>query len=100
MIETSNEELIKFIEEGYFFNFCAAYALNKGFKDAMKSKKEVVFTIGDYNVIFDPETASFKLTHKIYFARIIHAYYNEVVFIGDDEAEVINELLTEFKKEL
>jgi hypothetical protein len=40
------------------------------------------------------------LSHKIYFARIITAYYDGVNFIGDDENEIINELLIEFEKEI
>lgn len=99
-IITSNEELKQLIKDGYFFNFCIAFALNKGFRDAIKEKKEVTFSVGDYEVKFDAAQMCFILTHKEYFARIIHAYYQEVVFIGDSEDEVINELLTEFEKEL
>jgi len=42
----------------------------------------------------------FTLMHKIYIARIITAYYQEVVFIGDNEDEVIADLLAEVEKEV
>lgn len=99
-IITSNEELLELVKGGYFFNFCIAFALNKGFKDAIKEKKEVKFSVGDYDVIFSHTDMCFMLSHKIYFARIITAYYDGVNFIGYDENEVINELLTEFEKEI
>lgn len=99
-IITSNEELKQLVKDGYFFNFCIAFALNKGYRDAIKEKKEVNFSVGDYDVKFDAGSMCFILSHKIYFARIITAYYQEVVFIGDNEDEVINELLTEVEKEL
>lgn len=92
-------EQMDFIKNGYFFNFCLSVALNKGFKDVMKEKKEVAFAVGDYNVKFDYEKMCFELIHKIYIFRIIHAYYNEVVFIGQTEEEVINDLSVEFEKE-
>jgi len=98
-IITSNEELRQMIKDGYFFAFCCAFALNKGHRNAIKEKREVEFTVGDYAVKFFPATAHFELNHKIYFARIIHAYYHGAEFIGNDEAEVIDELLTEFEKE-
>lgn len=97
---TPHDELLKLVKDGYFFNFCIAFALNKGYRNAIKEKKEVKFTVGDYQVEFNAEQMCFMITHKIYFARIIHAYYQEVVFVGDDEDEVINDLLTELKKEL
>ena len=102
MTETiiSDTELKQMVKDGCFFNFCVGFALNKGYRDAIKEKKEVVFSVGDYDVKFDAEQMCFVLTHKIYFARIITAYYNEVIFIGDNEDEVINELLTEVEKEL
>jgi len=49
-IITSDEELKKLVKEGYFFNFCIAFALNKGYRDAIKEKKEVTFSVGDYEV--------------------------------------------------
>lgn len=99
-IITSNEELKQLVKDGYFFNFCIAFALNKGFRDAIKEKKEVTFTVGDYEVKFEAKQMCFTLIHKIYFARIITAYYQEVVFIGDNEDEVIADLLAEVEKEL
>lgn len=99
-IHTSDEELLKLVKEGYFFNFCVAFALNKGYRDAMKEKKEIKFSVGDYGVVFDSVHMCFVLSHKEYFARIITAYYDEVVFVGDSEDEVINELLAELQKEL
>jgi len=99
-IITSNDELVKLVNGGYFFNFCIAFALNKGYRDAIKEKKEVKFNVGDYEVVFDMKGMCFILSHKIYFARIITAYYNEVVFVGDNEDEVISELMTELEKEL
>jgi len=99
-IITTSEELIQLVKDGHFFNFCIALALNKGYKDAMKEKKEVAFTVGDYDVKFDTEQMCFTLTHKVYFARIITAYYQEVYFIGDNEQEVIGDLLLNLQKEL
>lgn len=98
-IITSHEDMVKLVKDGHFFNFCVAFALNKGHRDAIKEKKEVKFTVGDYNVSFDHKQVCFVLQHKEYFARIIHAYFQECIFIGDDEEEVINELLTELQKE-
>lgn len=99
-IITSNDDLKTLVKDGCFFQFCIASALNKGYKDALKEKQKVSFNVGDYEVNFDTEQMCFIFTHKIYFARIIHAYYQEVVFIGDDENEVINDLLKELEKEL
>lgn len=96
---TPHDELVNLVKGGHFFNFCIAFALNKGHKDALKEKKEVKFTVGDYEVIFDSKQMCFILSHKEYFARIITAYYNEVYFVGNGEQEVINELLTELEKE-
>lgn len=98
-IITSHDELVKLVKDGYFFNFCIAFALNKGFKDAIKEKKHVKFEVGNYDVEFNHDIMCFVLSHQVYFARIIHAYYNEVVFVGDDEQEVINDLLLELLKE-
>jgi hypothetical protein len=98
-IITSHDEMVQLVKDGHFFAACIAFALNKGFRNAIKEKKEVNFMIGDYEVSFDAERMCFVLGHKIYFARIITAYFNEVVFIGDNEEEVINELLTELEKE-
>lgn len=98
---TPNEELIQLVKDGLFFNFCVCFALNKGHRDAMKKEdSELTFSVGDYDVKFDKWQMCFILTHRIYFARIITAYYGEVAFIGNDEDEVINELLTEVEKEL
>jgi hypothetical protein len=49
--------------------------------------------------LFSKEEMCFTLTHKIYFARVIMAYYHECVFIGYSEEEVINDILVELKKE-
>lgn len=98
-IITPHNELLQLIKDGYFFNFCIAFALNKGYKDAIKEKKQVKFEVGNYDVEFNNSLMCFVLSHQVYFARIIIAYYNEVVFIGDDEQEVINELLLELMKE-
>lgn len=95
----SHNEMVELVKGGYFFNFCVAFALNKGYRDAIKEKKEVKFSVGDYNVEFKADEMYFELCHKKYFARIINAHYNEVVFIGNDEDEVIKELLTELEKE-
>ena len=97
---TSNLELKQLVKDGRFFHFCIAFALNKGFRDAIKEKKEVVFTVGDYEVKFNAEQMCFIFAHKIYFARIITAYYQQVVFIGHNEDEVINDLLFELEQEL
>ena len=99
-IITPNEELIQLVKDGHFFMFCIAFALNKGYRDAMKKKDEVKFTVGDYEVKFDTKEMCFVLNHKVYFARIITAYYQDVIFIGDNEDEVINDLLKELEKEL
>lgn len=95
-----NDELRQMIKDGYFFNFCCGFALNKGFKDAIKDRKEVAFSVGDYNVKFVSSPIHFELQHKEYFMRIIHAYYDGAHFTGDDEGEVIAELLAEFEKEV
>ena len=97
---TSNDELIQLVKDGLFFNFCTLFALNKGFKDVIIEKNEVSFSVGDYDVNFDAKQMCFILSHKIYFARIIHAYYQEVIFIGDNKDDVISELLLEVEKEL
>jgi hypothetical protein len=97
-IITPNDELKQLVKDGHFFNFCCAFALNKGYRNAMKEKKEVNFSVGDYDVRFDSDQMCFVLTHKIYFARIITAYFRNSIFIGDSEDEVINELLTELEK--
>lgn len=89
-ITTDRDDLIKFIKNGFFFNFCVAFALNKGFGSVIKEKREVKFSVGDYDVTFDHHALCFILIHKIYFARIITTYLNgETIFIGDDEQEVI-----------
>ena len=98
-IITSNQDLESLIKEGQFFTFCVAFALNKGFKDAIVERIKAEFSVGDYNVKFDPSDVSFTLTHKVYFARIIMAHFNGSVFMGDSEQEVISDLLIEFKKE-
>lgn len=97
---TSNDELRQLVKDGHFFSFCVLFALNKGYKDTLKDKKEVKFNVGDYKVEFDHNQMCFVLIHKIYFARIITAYYQESVFIGNNEDEVINDLYTELEKEL
>lgn len=95
----TNEELIKLIQDGHFFYFCVAFALNKGYRDPIKEKKEVKFAVGDYDVTLDHRQMCFILINRIYIFRVIHAYHQEVVFIGQTEKEVINELLTELQKE-
>lgn len=98
-IITSHDDLLQLVKDGLFFNFCIAFALNKGYRNAIKEKKEINFSVGNYDVKFEHEQMCFILIHKIYFARIITAYFNEVVFVGDSEEEVIQELLTELEKE-
>lgn len=98
-IITSHDELVKLVKGGQFFHFCVAFALNKGHKDAIKSKQEVKFTVGDYEVKFDAEKMCFILSHKIYFLRVIGAYYRESYFTGLSKEEVINDLLVELEKE-
>lgn len=99
-IITSRKDLIELVKSGQFFNFCVAFALNKGFRNAIKEKKEVKFTVGDYVVEFKHDGMCFVLEHQVYFARIISAHPDgEVYFVGDDEKEVINDLLTEAEKE-
>lgn len=97
---TPNDELKQLVKDGQFFNFCVLFALNKGYKDTLKEKKEVKFNVGDYEVKFNPETICFYLTHKIYFMRVIGAYYQESYFTGMSEQEVINDLSIELEKEL
>ena len=99
-IITSTDELLKMVRDGLFFNFCVCFAVNNGYRDAIKEKKEVKFTIGDYNVEFNHDKMCFILSHNIYFARIICASYHGVEFVGDSEEEVISELLAEATKEL
>jgi hypothetical protein len=95
---TKNEELTSLIKEGNFFLFCVLYATKLGFKDAIKNKQEVKFYVGDYFVTFDTDKLCFTLSHNIYIARIIVAGYHESVFIGEDENEVIADVLLEFNK--
>ena len=100
-IITSPDELRQLVKDGLFFNFCVAFGLNKGFKDAMKARTEVKFSVGDYEVTFKQIPMHFELIHKVYFARIITTYANgETVFIGDDENEVIEDVMKELEKEL
>lgn len=96
---TSKEELRQLITDGDIFPFCVSFALNLGFKSAIKEQKKVSFTVGDYKVDFLTSPIHFQLTHQIYFARIILAFYGSVEFIGDNFQEVIADLLTEFDKE-
>lgn len=49
---------------------------------------------------FEPKEICFVLSHKIFFARMITAFYNQSVFFGQNEEEVINELCTELEKEI
>lgn len=97
---TTSDELRNLIKGGYFFNFCVGFALNKGYRAAIKEKKEVAFSVGDYDVKFNAGPMNFTLTHKIYFARVIVADYFGVTYVGGNEEEVIAELLSEFEKEL
>lgn len=97
---TTNDELKQLIKDGLIFQFCVAFALNKGFKDAMKEKKEVKFSVGDYDVVFDADKMCFDFSQKMYFGKMIMTYYDHSVFIGDSEEDLINELLTELEKEL
>jgi hypothetical protein len=96
----SNDELKEMIREGYFFNFCVGFALNKGHKDAIKQKKEVKFSVGDFEVKFDPDNMDFTLHHKNSFTFILVATFHGVQFVGDDENEMITDLLLEFEKEI
>lgn len=98
-IITSHDDIMKSIKDGFIFNACIAIALNKGFRNAIKEKKEVNFNIGDYEVYFEYKQMCFIIIHKEYFMRIIHAYYQEVIFTGDSEEEIINDLLTELEKD-
>lgn len=98
-IITEHAELIQLVKDGYFFNFCVAFAINKGYGDAIKESKYVKFSVGDYDIEFKPEQICFVLTHKIYFARIINTYIDGTFFVGDDENEVIKDLLLELLKE-
>ncbi len=99
-IITSSDDLRQLVKDGHFFNFCIAFALNKGYRDALKENKEVKFNVGDYEITFDKGQVCFTFIHKVYFARIITAYYQEVIFIGDNDDEVIADLLAEVEKEL
>lgn len=96
----SNEDLEQMIKDGYFFNFCCGFAINKGFKDEFKNGKPIEFMVGNYKVEFLHKETQFKINHKEYFARMILAGRNGFHFVGDNEEEAINELLVEFKNEL
>lgn len=96
---TTHDDMVKLTKEGNFFVLCVAMALNKGFKSVMRSGGEVKFTIGDYDVEFKKDGMCFILSHKIYFARIISTGPNGSHFIGEDEDEIIKEVLTELEKE-
>lgn len=98
-IITSHDELIKLIKERAIFYFCMSFALNKGLRNVMKEHKEAKFSFGDYEVELDFKQGCFIIIHKEYFARIIHAYIDNCIYIGDDEEFVINDLLTELEKE-
>src|SRR3990167_6471204 len=80
-IVTSHDELVKFVKDGHFFMFCVAFALNKGFKNVIEEKKNMDFMVGDYKVTFKPDEMAFYLNHKIYFARMIQAYYGGAHFV-------------------
>lgn len=95
---TNKEELISLIKEGNFFLFCVLCAINLGFKDAVKNKQQVAFSVGDYYVTFDPVSSTFTLSHQVYIARIIIAGYHESVFIGENFEEVAEDVLLEFNK--
>lgn len=98
IITTSPDELRQLVKDGYFFSFCVAVGLNEGFKDAMKSRQEIKFSVGDYEITFKQDHMCFEMVHKVYFARIINTYPNgETVFIGDDENEVIDDVLKELE---
>lgn len=97
---TPNDELIQLAKDGHFFNLCIAFALNKGHRNAIKEKKEVKFSIGNYEVAFNHDKVYFTLNHKVYFARIINAHFQESIFIGDDENEVIADVVAEVENEL
>lgn len=96
---TSHDDMMTLAKEGNFFGLCVAIALNKGFKKVMINGGEVKFAIGDYDVEFKKDGMCFILSHKIYFARIISTDPNGSHFIGEDEDEIINEVLTELEKE-
>lgn len=98
-IITPHDEMVTLTKEGNFFGLCVAMALNKGFRNVMKNGGEVKFSIGDYDVEFKKDGMCFILSHKIYFARIISTNPNGSHFVGDDEDEVINEVLAELEKE-
>lgn len=98
-IITPYDELVKLIKDRATFYFCMAFALNKGLKADIREKKEITFTVGDYEVTLNYEQSCFILIHKIYFLRIVHAYLDQTVFTGTKEEEVINDLLFELAKE-
>lgn len=103
MITTTHNELVELVKQGRFFSFCVAFALNLGYENVLKEKKDVKFSVGDYDVEFSRKDLCFTLSNKVYFARIIQAYLStdggeETVFIGNDEQEVISELLAELEK--
>ena len=98
-IITPHDELIQLVKDGQFFTFCVAFALNKGYRNAIKEKKEVKFSVGDYNVEFKAKEMCFMLINKIYIFRVICASIGESMFTGFTEEEVINDLLIELKKE-
>lgn len=98
-IITSHDDLVKFVKDGSIFQFCVAFALNKGYKNVFKEKKEVKFTVGDYDVCFDPEHMNFKLVHRVYFLRIIQASFQQTYFTGYEFKDAMNDLLAELEKE-
>lgn len=98
-IITSHDDLVKFINDGNLFQFCVAFALNKGYKNVFKEKKEVKFTVGDYEIEFDSNQMCFNIVHKIYFLRVIQADIHGYIFTGESEEEVKSDLLAELEKE-
>jgi hypothetical protein len=103
MITTTHNELVELVKQGRFFSFCVSFALNLGYEDVLNEKKDVKFSVGDYDIEFSRKDLCFTLSNRVYFARIIQAYLASdgegTVFIGNDEQEVIDELLAELEKD-
>lgn len=97
---TTYDELVELIKSGDIFGFCIAFALNKGYRDAMTKKEQVAFKVGSYEVSFDHKKMCFCLSHDTYIFRVMIANFHGTTFIGaEDDSEVINQLLTELEKE-
>lgn len=101
-IKINQITLMGLFQDGNYFEFCKRLAWDKGFggQFSKKDAANILFSIGDYNAVYNYQPECFVLTHRFQANTSITIFKNVFLQFGIEEMDVPNELLKELKLQL